>query len=216
MMLSMKAKEADALRLQLTLLTTDASYEGGIQDWIRKHDAILREYSKQMFEAAALRAQLTQAKLERDSAQDAYDCACKTEAAYKSKLTQANQQLAEMREALEAVAALINESKGVDGLHLNGDVATWEELRTGGRFEEWLLKFDAALSSTPTPRYVSVEHPVIVEMAEAIKGVMSEKKESDILCDDGYTFSYQRNGRVHRDLTSALAAFAQLKEGSNL
>jgi len=55
---------------------------------------------------------------------------------------------------LEAVASLINESHGVLGLHLNGDLAPWSELRTGGEFEEWLIAFDDALnaarSSNPT------------------------------------------------------------------
>ena len=53
---------------------------------------------------------------------------------------------AELEKALKAVVALIDESKGVTGLHLNGDIAPWDELRTGGRFEEWLLDFDAALA----------------------------------------------------------------------
>lgn len=48
---------------------------------------------------------------------------------------------------LLAVESLVNESHGVSGLHLNGDVADWESLRTGGRFEEWLLAFDAAISA---------------------------------------------------------------------
>jgi hypothetical protein len=48
--------------------------------------------------------------------------------------------------AIEAVKALIEESRGVAGLHLNGDEAPWEDLRTGGRHQEWLLDFDAALS----------------------------------------------------------------------
>lgn len=46
---------------------------------------------------------------------------------------------------ITAVASLIDESEGVAGLHLNGDLAPWSELRTGGRFEEWLVDFDAAL-----------------------------------------------------------------------
>ena len=48
-------------------------------------------------------------------------------------------------EGLLAVEALINESGGVFGLHLNGDPATWSDLRTGGKFEDWLYKFDDAL-----------------------------------------------------------------------
>ena len=45
---------------------------------------------------------------------------------------------------LSEVETLMDESEGVAGLHLNGDVAPWSELRSGGRFEEWLLGFDEA------------------------------------------------------------------------
>jgi hypothetical protein len=58
----------------------------------------------------------------------------------------AEAECARLREALAAVASLIDESDGVAGLHRNGDIATWGELRTGGRFEEWLAPFDAALT----------------------------------------------------------------------
>lgn len=40
--------------------------------------------------------------------------------------------------ALAAVDGLIAESHGVCGLHLNGDVASWGSLTTGGQFEDWL------------------------------------------------------------------------------
>ena len=46
---------------------------------------------------------------------------------------------------INAVADLIDNSTGVEGLHLNGDIAPWNELRTGGRFESWLVDFDDAL-----------------------------------------------------------------------
>ena len=46
---------------------------------------------------------------------------------------------------VNAVANLIDNSTGVEGLHLNGDIAPWNELRTGGRFESWLVDFDDAL-----------------------------------------------------------------------
>ena len=49
------------------------------------------------------------------------------------------QQRDELLGALEGLAGdiqgLIEESDGVNGLHLNGDVATWGELEAGGRFE---------------------------------------------------------------------------------
>ena len=48
-----------------------------------------------------------------------------------------------------AVLALIEESYGVAGLHLNGDVASWTELRTGGRYEDWLFDFDQAVKRLP-------------------------------------------------------------------
>ena len=56
-------------------------------------------------------------------------------------------ELAFAREGLNAVSALIDESQGVGGLHMNGDFAPWSELRTGGRFETWLAQFDASLNA---------------------------------------------------------------------
>ena len=63
--------------------------------------------------------------------------------------------LAAAREALRTllgnIDALIAESQGVSGLHLNGDVATWDELTDGGRFEGWLplAHARAALAAQP-------------------------------------------------------------------
>ena len=56
-----------------------------------------------------------------------------------------NGETARLRKGLEAADQLMSESTGVTGLHLNGDIASWDELRTGGRFETWLMDFDAAL-----------------------------------------------------------------------
>lgn len=51
-------------------------------------------------------------------------------------------ELASRHEALfrldNALTELIDSSDGVAGLHLNGDLAEWEELLPGGRFEQWL------------------------------------------------------------------------------
>ena len=49
-----------------------------------------------------------------------------------------------LRNAVDAVEVLIGNSDGVSGLHLNGDIAPWESLRTGGRFESWLMALDDA------------------------------------------------------------------------
>jgi hypothetical protein len=42
---------------------------------------------------------------------------------------------------------LISGNGGVVGLHKNGDVASWESLREGGQFEEWLRSYDAAVAA---------------------------------------------------------------------
>ena len=48
------------------------------------------------------------------------------------------------RKGLTAVRGLINDSRGVVGLHLNGDEAPWDELLAGGQYESWLFDFSAA------------------------------------------------------------------------
>ena len=53
--------------------------------------------------------------------------------------------IAKLVRGIYAAADLMDNSSGVDGLHLNGDIAPWNELRTGGMFEEWLIDFDEAL-----------------------------------------------------------------------
>lgn len=57
------------------------------------------------------------------------------------KLREENRKL---RLGIKAVRDLINESSGVVGLHLNGDIAAWPDLEKGGRFEEWLADFNNA------------------------------------------------------------------------
>lgn len=50
-----------------------------------------------------------------------------------------------MGAGLEAVNGLMCASDGVAGLHLNGDIAPWAELTTGGQFEEHLSPLDEAV-----------------------------------------------------------------------
>ena len=52
-----------------------------------------------------------------------------------------------VREGIESVRCLINNSSGVAGLHLNGDLAPWEDLQEGGHFETWLIAFNEAETS---------------------------------------------------------------------
>ena len=65
-----------------------------------------------------------------------------------ARLARLAAKVAILKAGLAAVEGLIGQSKGVYGLHLNGDPSPWEELRTGGVYEEWLLEFDAALAVT--------------------------------------------------------------------
>ena len=54
------------------------------------------------------------------------------------------------REFLREVDALIAESHGVIGMHLNGDTASWDEILGGGRFERVFLEsFREAISVGP-------------------------------------------------------------------
>lgn len=64
-------------------------------------------------------------------------------------LTQAADTIEMQAKAIAAVVALIGDSYGVAGLHLNGHVAPWHELREGGRYEEWLMDLDAAMPNNP-------------------------------------------------------------------
>lgn len=65
------------------------------------------------------------------------------------ELVETKEALRVARKGLEAVSDLIGSSRGVSGLHLNGDEAPWEDLRQGGSYEEWLEAFDAALNDIP-------------------------------------------------------------------
>lgn len=57
---------------------------------------------------------------------------------------------------VRAILSLVSESEGVVGLHRNGDVAAWEDLLPGGRYETWLGEALASaqkvLSWTPETR----------------------------------------------------------------
>lgn len=49
------------------------------------------------------------------------------------------------KNGLLAVVNLIESSLGVYGLHLNGELAPWDTLRTDGGYEDWLQSLDAAV-----------------------------------------------------------------------
>lgn len=84
--------------------------------------------------ATVERARLQMIKCERDEAPAGIaDCAAL--AAAQTELQEARQernalaaQVATLREALESVDEVIRNSHGVDGWHLNGDIAPWGQL----------------------------------------------------------------------------------------
>jgi hypothetical protein len=49
-----------------------------------------------------------------------------------------------MAEAIGEFESLIAQSSGVDGLHLNGDIAPWGDLHGDGRYSAWLSQLSAA------------------------------------------------------------------------
>lgn len=51
---------------------------------------------------------------------------------------QCERQRAALERLVHDVDDLMDNSHGVTGLHLNGDVAPWSDLGEGGRFEPWL------------------------------------------------------------------------------
>src|SRR5690606_31277983 len=63
------------------------------------------------------------------------DFKARAEAA-EASLAAAKERVKKLAAGIEAVHTLIADSEGVTGLHKNGDVAPWNEIRTGGRFEE--------------------------------------------------------------------------------
>lgn len=58
---------------------------------------------------------------------------------------QLNQQLLIYKGAIIAIRDLINESVGVVGIHVNGDIALWDDLLSGGYQQAWLCDVSKAI-----------------------------------------------------------------------
>lgn len=63
--------------------------------------------------------------------------------AAESKLTKADAVILQAKDALQEVQDLIHESRGIYGMHMNGDESPWIELEQGGRFERLCTLPDA-------------------------------------------------------------------------
>jgi hypothetical protein len=61
---------------------------------------------------------------------------------------QEREELAEaLTDLVQSLDDLIAQSDGVAGLHLNGDIADWDSLLEGGRFEGWLIALSLAAAA---------------------------------------------------------------------
>jgi cell division protein FtsB len=76
----------------------------------------------------------------------------------------------------QAIDDLVRNSEGVAGLHQNGDVAPWDELLTGGRFDEWLCVLD----DTPQQCLATHDAEVIERAREYVTSIV---EESDFAVD---------------------------------
>jgi len=72
---------------------------------------------------------------------------------------------------LDDIEALIGESAGVYGLHLNGDVSPWSELEEGGRFER-LSSMSRAREAIAAAAAAHTD-PVNARLLDALKGLMA-------------------------------------------
>lgn len=70
----------------------------------------------------------------------------------KEHLTEAQEENAKLKSALNSVIDLIDNSTGVAGLHQNGEVAEWDSILSGGHFEEWLIDLSEAININPANR----------------------------------------------------------------
>lgn len=59
-----------------------------------------------------------------------------------NELDKRDREIERLKMALEEVATLIDNSQGVVGLHMKGNIAMRDDLLLGGRYEEWLGFYD--------------------------------------------------------------------------
>jgi hypothetical protein len=69
----------------------------------------------------------------------------------RSQLSLAHARIGELEGAISEVGALIEESGGVYGLHLNGDLCPWPDILAGGKYEDWLVAFSRARAALASP-----------------------------------------------------------------
>lgn len=83
-----------------------------------------------------------------------------------TELAAAKERAERMRKRAAAVVKdidiLVENSRGVIGLHLNGDEAPWTDLLAGGKYEDWLVSVEllrAALTEPTHPQPADTPRP---------------------------------------------------------
>lgn len=69
-----------------------------------------------------------------------------------ARAEKAEAKLASAQKGLQSVVGLIMHTKGVVGLHMNGEIAPWVDLLPGGKLSDWLRDFDQALNDSQSPQ----------------------------------------------------------------
>jgi hypothetical protein len=61
---------------------------------------------------------------------------------YKEQVATLRSEKAELIEALRGMLDIVKESRGVDGFHLNGDLADWDEFHVVNTAQQTLAKYE--------------------------------------------------------------------------
>jgi len=122
-----------------------------------RHEFVAKQWAEAYEKARELGGKLAEAQrkidaLERQGRLFEEECAClpadwgveEYVTHLEAKLAEAHRTIKRARNGVKAVRELIDCSHGVDGLHMNGDIAYWDELEGGGQYEEWLAPFNVA------------------------------------------------------------------------
>lgn len=89
----------------------------------------------------------------------------------------------------DSLDELQDNSVGVIGLHMNGDIATWGSLRQGGHFESWLIAFD----ETPAANLNHVKRDCLLILARDLSST-GEIESNVIECIEIYANSKYPTG----------------------
>ena len=115
---------------------------------------------------------------------------CELNIKHETTIAQQAALIEKCEKGLATVESLIDESKGVTGLHLNGDVALWTELREGGNNEGWLIEFDEALAAPTIPEgMVMVDKKLLSTTIKLTKEASETEFNRQPLSDELYGVS---------------------------